>query len=674
VALVVAPGGAGTPMPAARALPSETATLTIAGSRERCPAGLARGATGVTTHSWTAAASGAVTVRLLGGEREDWDVALFDAAGRRVAGSAAFGANEVVQAGVRAGERLLVQACRLSGTARSIALRIDPVWLAPRPFAERASLLEVRGDRATFNSLVAAGLDLGEDGRGGTVSVIGRSPADLSLLRRTRLPYRVVVPDLLAADRAMLAAPAPRARSALPSGRTTYRLLEDYQQELKAIVAGHPAIARGLTMPAKSFQGRDISGGEFAAPLAGSDDGRPTFFLVGLHHSREWPAAELAMEFAHLLADGYPGDPAVRALLKKVRVVIFPFQNPDGFVASRMAAGAGIDPSAPEGVVYATAAGATAVDAYHRTTCSGVFPASFPCDLNGGADSNRNYGPHWGTVGASSLPHVQTYRGASPFSESETENVHRVLQKLNATTVMSLHNVAGAVLRPPGVLADGPPPDEALLKALGARMAAATGYPNTTFAEGLGYDGSGITEDWAYGALGAFTYTIEIGGTDFHGDYAEHVVDQWTGGTDKPGKGARAALLAIAQAALDPANHGILSAAKVKAGRTLRLRKQFTSMTGAPCGLEPDLAGGAVSGCASPGAPIALPDSVELTMTVPRSGKVAWHVPPSTRPFERRAGKTESYVFTCERAGKVMLTRTIVVARGQTLRLGRIRC
>jgi Zinc carboxypeptidase len=667
------PSATGTGMPGVQALPSQSATLTIANTRERCPASVASGA-GVANHAWTAPATGAVTVRLLGGARDDWDLAVFDAAGRRLGGSAAFGANEVVQAGVRAGQRLQLQACRLAGPSRSVPFRIETVALPPRLAGDPVSLIEIKGNRAAFNRLAAAGLDLGEDGRGGTISAVVRTPADLALVRRMHLPYRVAVPDVVAADRALLAAPSPRHRSALPSGRSTYRLLEDYQSELKAIVAGHPAIARALTMPAKSFQGRDISGVELAAPLAGANDGRPTFFLVGLHHSREWPAAELAMEFAHLLADGYPGDPAVRALLKKVRVVIFPFQNPDGFVASRTAAGAGIDPASPEGTVYSLAAGAIAKDAYHRTTCSGIFPASFPCDINGGADSNRNYGPHWGTVGASSLPHVQTYRGASPFSESETEDVHRMLQKLNATTVMSLHNVAGAVLRPPGVLADGPPPDEALLKALGAKMASATGYPNTTFAEGLGYDGSGITEDWAYGALGALTYTIEIGGTDFHGDYAEHVVDQWTGGTNKPGKGVRAALLTIAQAALDPANHGILSATKVKAGRTLRLRKQFTSMTGAPCGFENDIAGGAVSTCTAPGAPIALPDSVEFTMTVPKNDKVAWHVPPSTRPFEARAGKTESYVFTCEVAGQVKLTRQVVVARGQTLRLGRIRC
>ena len=53
--------------------------------------------------SFVARADGALTMHLRGGERDNWDLALFDtASGRRLDASQAWGANEVVQAVDRA--------------------------------------------------------------------------------------------------------------------------------------------------------------------------------------------------------------------------------------------------------------------------------------------------------------------------------------------------------------------------------------------------------------------------------------------------------------------------------------------------------------------------------------------------------------------------------------------
>ena len=65
------------------------------------------------------------------------------------------------------------------------------------------------------------------------------------------------------------------------------------------------------------------------------------------------------------------------------------------------------------------------------------------------------------------------------------------------------------MLRPPGVRAQGPPPDEAIYAALGARMAANNGYINQpSYAL---YDTTGTTEDWSYYATGGLGFTFEIG-------------------------------------------------------------------------------------------------------------------------------------------------------------------
>ena len=644
-------------------------TLRIAAGRTSCPEVLTNGR-GLARARWTAPVDAAVNVRLAGGSAADWDLALFDGRGRRLEGAAGFGADEVVAAQVGAGEALVVQACRRRGGLASAPLALSAVALPRGLRSPRAAtgLVRVRArTRADVARLQRLGLDLGEHSWRDGVDVVLRGAADLRALRATGLPFRIRATDLAAFERAHRRADRAYGErqgsggSQLPSGRTAYRDLEDHYADLKRLAEQNPAFVRPVTLAAPTFQGRPVEG--VVVGSGNVDDGRPTFLLVGVHHAREWPAGEMVTEWLiDVLAR--QRERRVRNLLRKLRIVAVPIQNPDGFVTTRTQA-------QPAGLLL-TAQSATARLNYHRGTCSGPLPAAAPCDLNPGADPNRNYGAHWGSIGSSAIPYLADYRGAAPWSESETENVHRLAQELNVTMAVSMHNVAGLVLRPPGVLADGPPPDEDAMAALGAAMGRATAYRSTSFADGLGYDGSGITEDWVYGAQGAFTYTIEVGGTDFHGPFESHVVRQWLGGTQpRAGKGVREALTLAAEGALDRAKHAIVSG-RSRRGALLRLRKLFTTVTPPVCTLSEGLTG--VVPCVAPTAPRVLDDRVEYTMTVPRSGRFAWHVSPSTRPFEQRAGATEAYTLTCERAGTVRSQRELVVQRGQTLRLGRLAC
>lgn len=62
---------------------------------------------------------------------------------------------------------------------------------------------------------------------------------------------------------------------------------------------------------------------------------------MGVHHAREWPAGEVVQELAFDLTHQNGKDPRVTALLDRVRVVIVPLVNADGFIASRNA----VDPA-----------------------------------------------------------------------------------------------------------------------------------------------------------------------------------------------------------------------------------------------------------------------------------------------------------------------------------------
>jgi hypothetical protein len=233
--------------------------------------------------------------------------------------------------------------------------------------------------------------------------------------------------------------------------------------------------------------------------------------------------------------------------------------------------------------------------------------------------------------------------------------------------VLSLHNVLGAVLRPPGVSSAPVPPDTPGLKTLGAKLAKLAGYTEGTFYEGLGYDGSGITEDWSYDALGAFTYTIEMGpsGGQFHMSYPIGVVEQWTGEKRRK-EGMRGAMRELAAAAADTRYHSLI-AGQAPAGATIRVARSFQTSTGAPCAAAPGILvrnNAPALECVMPGQPLVFADSVGFAMTVPASGSYAFHVPPSTRPALVRDGRTEPYTVTCERDGQVVESRPVVVARG----------
>jgi carboxypeptidase T len=239
------------------------------------------------------------------------------------------------------------------------------------------------------------------------------------------------------------------------------------------------------------------------------------------------------------------------------------------------------------------------------------------------------------------------------------------------TTFITMHNVAALVLRPPGVSRDGQAPDEAQLKALGDAMGKATGY-TSQYGYQL-YDTSGTTEDWNYGSAGTFGYTIEMGPTngEFHSNYKLGVIDQYDGSGRRKGLGLREAFLLAAENSFLKKDHAVLTG-RAPAGRTLRVKKTFQTATGQICTVANSIVGrtgGADVGCLLPGDAMQIDDFVEYTMTVPRSGKFTWIMPPSTRPFVSKEGKTEAYQLTCERAGVVKQSKAVTVMRGKAAKL-----
>lgn len=535
--------------------------------------------------------------------------------------------------------------------------------LVAAPAASASSLVEVPiSGPESVRVLERLGLDVTHHVTPAHARVVLHDAEDARTLAR-HFPYRTLVADVEATLQRSAARRRAGQRSALPSGRDTYRVLANYYADLDALAQAHPGLVRRVSLPRRSLEGRELAGVEIAGDVNRTDDGRPVAAFFGVHHAREWPSGEVNMEFAIDLAEGYGADPRITALLDRVRVFVFPVVNPDGFAVSR-----GTVEAAPSGP-----------DPLHRRNCRANTPeeAARPCAARGngdGVDLNRNYGAGWGGSGASADRTQDSYRGTGPFSEPESQAVHEFSQRHQITHVQSTHNIVGWVLRQPGFRDYGLlSPDEHIMKPLGDRMGEATGYESL-----LGYDlydVHGATEDWNYIAQGAMGYTIELGPSDteegggdaplFFGPYQTHVVDQYLGGPTggPPGKGIREAFLLAAEQAGNPADHGVLDGS-ARAGHTLRLRKDFTTATARRC---PD-AGECPDDAALRLPELELPDFIDTTLTVPASGRFAWHVNPSTRPWVGAAGGVERWTMTCEApGGGVLARREIEVRRGQRL-------
>ncbi len=490
--------------------------------------------------------------------------------------------------------------------------------------------------RADKELLQTLGLDLTEHAGQDYVEVVLHNGLDAGALDEAGLTYDVRIPDLVRREaennEVNAAYAAATVSSPLPSGRDSYRTLDDYNADLDALATEHPDIAKKLTLPHTSLDGRTVHGIEIGRDVQAPEDGRPVFALFGVHHAREWPSGELAMEFAVDLVNSYGNDQRITDLLDRSRVIVVPVVNVDGFTLSRTD-GAAIDLrdlNDSDPLAGTTSVLATPGRAYMRKncrvvdgqdtpdgTCAAVLAS--PGGYGAGVDLNRNYGGFWGGPGASDVFADPTYRGAAAFSEPEIQNVRDLVSSRQVTTLISNHTFSNLVLRPNGVHPDtighdgypvGDAPDEAGLKDLGARMSAQNGYQNIHGWQL--YDTTGTTEDWSYNATGGYGYTFEIGPNEFHPPYPE-VVDEYLGAGEYAGKGNREAYLIALENAVDTSTHSVITGRAPK-GATLRLSKTFSSPTWES----------------------SFEDHLETTMTVGDKGRYTWHVNQSTRPVVQK--------------------------------------
>ncbi len=502
---------------------------------------------------------------------------------------------------------------------------------ASRP--EAVALVRVRLDTA-FREVMHR-FDATEHVHDGWVEVVAW-PGDRARLAQAGATVELLDADLGAsfvADRLREAT----LRRERPQERQTYRVLQEFVDDLDRLVDLAPDVAKRFTLADVTHEGRSIEGVIIGADVAVADtDGRAQSMMCGLHHAREWPSAELTMMFAEALVEGWvDGDAEITGLLSQLCVFVIPVCNPDGFVRSRETVPYVDELASVEGLTLYAQEGP-----YHRKNLRDTLGTGLPYEPQQGIDINRNYPYHWGGVGASDIPLQQTYHGTAPQSEPEIVALADLFRGTQILTAISNHTSGDLVLRPWGYTPDAPP-DEDALAALGDDMAEPMAYRSGSWNEAL-YPGTGIIDDWMYGTIGTYCYTLEHG-SSFHPAYGDNVPGYW--------QDNRQAYLKMLHAATDADQHAILIGT-APAGSVLTLAKDCAIPLS-----EPE--GGTYA------------EHLEATMVVGEWEVFAWHVNPSATAQTVLDGATpEPYTLTVTRPDGTSDTQTFVVARGDVHDLG----
>ncbi|MBM6404184.1 zinc carboxypeptidase [Phycicoccus sp. CSK15P-2] len=506
-------------------------------------------------------------------------------------------------------------------TAAVLAVGVSGVSLAaPSPPDDTPRLVHVLAPTAAERTDVSElGLDTTEHADATGIDVILHGEADARRLREAGYRWRVVDADLAktarenaAADRRYAAATK---KSGLPSGRTSYRTLDEVNDELAALARRYPSLVRLFTLPNRTVEGRPVRGIEITRGARSVDDGKPAFLLMGAHHAREWPSVEHSMEFAYDLLENRRRDGRAREILRDVRTIIVPVVNPDGFDISRSAAPLG-DFSLFDYEMKrknCSVSGSTPA-AYLTGTCE-----DNPAGRLRGTDLNRNYPGFWGGPGASTNWSSDTFRGDGPGDTPEVGNIKRLISSRQVTNLVTNHTYSNLVLRPPSIASTGWAPDEPVYRALGADLAEPNGYTNQAAFQL--YDTSGSVEDWSYWQTGGLGFTFEIGPDEFHPPYETGVVAEYLGLQPAAGAGKggnRESFYRMAQATRDRSLHSTLVGTAPK-GTVLTVSKTFQAFT------SPVIASDGTEGD-----PVAYQN--DLSSTLRPDGRFTWDVNPSTRP------------------------------------------
>ncbi len=196
----------------------------------------------------------------------------------------------------------------------------------------------------------------------------------------------------------------------------------------------------------RTVNGQDILALKMTKGAKKAKDGsKPSVLYLSNQHAREWITPEMTRRLMHHYLDGYKTDKKIKKLVDSTELWFVLSANPDGY------------------------------DYTFQNPDNRLWRKNLR-DNNGdgaittgdGVDLNRNFAYKWGydDEGSSPNPTSQTYRGAAPGSEPETQALDAFQKRIGFTYGINYHSAAQLLLYGVGWQVATSTPDDVLYEAL----------------------------------------------------------------------------------------------------------------------------------------------------------------------------------------------------------------
>lgn len=309
-------------------------------------------------------------------------------------------------------------------------------------------------------------------------AVVYATDAEQALLAERGFDFEVKIEDLASfyEERARLS----QSRMSVGS-MGGFRTLSEIHQEMDRLAAAHPSLVSAKFSIGQSLQGREIYAMRISTTPGTHDPAKPVAWFDAIHHAREPMSGESLLQFADHLATNYGVDDDVTRIVETRNVLFIPCVNPDGYEYNRQ--------TNPNG------------GGLWRKNRRGSY----------GVDLNRNYDYEWGGQwsGSSGNQSSETYRGASPFSEPETQAIRDLLATQTPGMSVSAHTYSDLWIYPWGYDTVFTTENQQY-RNWSIEQTADNGWVYGTAWEVL-YTANGVSDDYHYGEHGTYAFTPEIG-------------------------------------------------------------------------------------------------------------------------------------------------------------------
>ncbi|MFJ9027048.1 M14 family zinc carboxypeptidase [Streptomyces sp. NPDC102274] len=344
----------------------------------------------------------------------------------------------------RAGSILAAGALLLAGITAAPIAQAQP-GSAPgaeaAPGADAVKVFDAEVTKEQIPLLLAAGQDAHEL----TERAPEKGTANVELFLTDAQARALAKQGVEATERKVPATADARLRAAGDGVFRPYSGAGNLQEEIVETGQANPGIAKVVSI-GKSLNGQDILALKLSKGARKTKDGaKPSVLYMSNQHAREWITPEMTRRLMHHYIDNYGKDQRITKIVDSTELWFVLSANPDGY------------------------------DYTHSSDSSRLWRKNLR-DVDGdgkiapgdGVDLNRNFSYKWGydDEGSSPLPANETYRGAGPGSEPETQAIDRFQKRIGFDYGINYHSAAELLLYGVGWQVATPTPDDVLYKAL----------------------------------------------------------------------------------------------------------------------------------------------------------------------------------------------------------------